>query len=231
MYKKQCFVFHQNKPVICTVRSYTSNDFDELIRIQEESFPPPFPSELLWSKDQLNNHVSLFPDGALCVEIDGTICGSITSAIVSVKGNAAHTWDEVTGSGYIHTHDPSGNTLYVVDVCVTPSHRSMGLGKLLLQSLYEVVIHYKLERLLGGCRIPGYAPVSSLYTPVEYMNLVSAGTLYDPVMTFLMRCGRTPIGLAANYIEDEDSHNYAVLMEWKNPFYTSIQKEAGTKAF
>jgi hypothetical protein len=63
------------------------------------------------------------------------------------------------------------------------------------------------------------------------MNLVSAGTLYDPVMTFLMRCGRTPIGLAANYIEDEDSHNYAVLMEWKNPFYTAIQKEAGAKVF
>ena len=72
MYKKQCFVFHQNKPVTCTVRSYTSNDFDELIRIQEESFPPPFPSELLWSKDQLNNHVSLFTDGALCVEIERT---------------------------------------------------------------------------------------------------------------------------------------------------------------
>jgi len=37
-------------------------------------------------------------------------------------------------------------------------------------------------------------------------------------MTFLLRCGRTPVKLVENYLEDEESHNYAMLMEWRNPF-------------
>jgi len=45
--------------------------------------------------------------------------------------------------------------------------------------------------------------------------------LKDPVVTFLMRCGRTPLKVVANYLEDEESRNYAALMEWKNPFLSA----------
>jgi hypothetical protein len=54
--------------------------------------------------------------------------------------------------------------------------------------------------------------------PEEYVRQVLAGDLKDPVISFLMRCGRTPVGVAADYLEDEDSRNFALLMEWKNPF-------------
>ncbi|MNY77961.1 hypothetical protein D3C86_2180320 [compost metagenome] len=51
------------------------------------------------------------------------------------------------------------------------------------------------------------------------MNAVMQGELKDPVMTFLLRCGRTPVKLVSDYLEDEESLNYAMLMEWKNPFH------------
>jgi len=50
---------------------------------------------------------------------------------------------------------------------------------------------------------------------------IVAGEVKDPVIPFLMRCGRTPLQVAADYLEDEESKNYAVLMEWKNPFLRS----------
>ncbi|GLB59484.1 hypothetical protein NCCP133_16170 [Cytobacillus sp. NCCP-133] len=65
-----------------TIRSYTKADFDDLIEIQSECFPPPFPSELWWNKEQLNNHTELFPEGALCIEVDGILAGSLTGLIV-----------------------------------------------------------------------------------------------------------------------------------------------------
>jgi hypothetical protein len=52
----------------------------------------------------------------------------------------------------------------------------------------------------------------------EYLENVVNGAIKDPVITFLLRCGRMPIRVVENYLEDEDSLNYATLMEWKNPF-------------
>ncbi|CUA80231.1 GNAT family N-acetyltransferase [Anoxybacillus suryakundensis] len=219
MYKKQLYVFHGDRPIPAIIRNYEEKDIDALIRIQQESFPPPFPSELWWNKEQLMNHITLFPEGALCVEVDGEVVGSMTGLIVNFHpSDADHTWEEITDNGYIRNHNRNGNTLYVVDIGVRPSYRKLGLGKWLMQSMYEVVVQQKLERLLGGSRMPGYHLYASEMTAEQYVDAVIKGKLKDPVITFLLRCGRTPVKLVANYLEDAQSCNYALLMEWRNPF-------------
>jgi hypothetical protein len=75
-----------------------------------------------------------------------------------------------------------------------------------------------LERLLGGGRLPGYHKVSKDLSIDEYVEAVLTGKLKDPVMSFLLHCGRTPVCPVENYLEDEDSCHYGILMEWKNPF-------------
>lgn len=220
MYRKELYVFDQDKPVKAVIRNYTRDDFAELIRIQQESFPPPFPSELWWNEEQLTNHVTLFPEGAVCIEVDGVLAGSITGLLVTFDpAHPDHTWEEVTDSGYIRNHDPNGDTLYIVDICIRPSHRKLGLGKWMMQAMYELVVHKGLKRLLGGGRMPGYGRYADQMTAEAYLEKVVAGELKDPVVTFLMRCGRTPLKVVANYLEDEESRNYAALMEWKNPFF------------
>ena len=84
--------------------------------------------------------------------------------------------------------------------------------------MYGLVIEKNLDRLLGGGRIPGYHHVSEIMTAEEYVQKVLIGEQNDPVISFLLKCGRRPIGVVENYLEDEESHNYGVLMEWKNPF-------------
>ncbi len=219
LYRKEIFVFNEKNQKKAVIRNYFEDDFDQLIRIQQESFPPPFPSELWWNKEQLHNHVTLFPEGALCVEIDNVLCGSITGLKINFDTeNPNHTWEEITDNGYITNHLDTGNTLYIVDICVSPSFRAYGLGKWLMQSMYEVVVNQGLERLLGGGRISGYHLYSSELTADQYVNNVIKGELKDPVITFLLKCGRTPVHLVKNYLEDEESQNYGLLMEWKNPF-------------
>ncbi|MCL6637942.1 MAG: GNAT family N-acetyltransferase, partial [Alicyclobacillus sp.] len=129
-----------------------------------------------------------------------------------------HTWAEVTDNGYLRTHDPQGDTLYVADVCVRPRYRKLGLGKWLMFSLYELVVYKGLTRLLGGGRMPGYHRYASRWTAEQYLAAVVRGDVSDPVITFLLRCGRTPLAVVDHYLEDEESCHFAALMEWRNPF-------------
>lgn len=219
MYRKELYVFDQDRPVPAVIRGYREEDFADLIRIQQESFPPPFPPELWWNEEQLHNHVSLFPEGALCVEANGEIAGSMTGLLVRFDPERpGHRWEDMTDGGYIRNHDPEGDTLYVVDICVRPSFRKLGLGKWLMFSMYETVVRLGARRLLGGGRMPGYRKFAAEMTAERYVEAVVKGELKDPVITFLLRCGRTPVSVAANYLEDEQSCHYGVLMEWRNPF-------------
>ncbi|CAM3387866.1 GNAT family N-acetyltransferase [Marinicrinis lubricantis] len=219
MYRKELFVFNGDRPAKAVIRNYRAEDFADLIRIQQESFPPPFPSELWWNEEQLNNHVTLFPQGALCIEVEGEVAGSMTGLIVDFDPmHPSHTWEDITDEGYIRNHNPKGNTLYVVDISVRPSYRKLGLGKWLMFSMYDVVVHMQLDRLLGGGRMPGYYSKAAEMTAEEYIQAVISGELKDPVISFLLRCGRTPVTVIENYLEDEQSLNYGCLMEWKNPF-------------
>jgi hypothetical protein len=66
--------------------------------------------------------------------------------------------------------------------------------------------------------MPGYHKCAAEETPEQYLDKVMKGIYKDPVITFLLRCGRTPVGIASDYLDDEESCNYAALMEWRNPF-------------
>lgn len=219
MYRSEQLLFDNGKPVRIVVRNYTKNDFDDLIDIQKECFPPPFPSDLWWNKEQLTNHVTLFPEGALCIEMEGKVVSSLTS-VCSLYNSVPlhHTWEEATDSGYIKNHDSNGNTLYIVDISVRPAFRSLGLGKIMMHAMYHMVVEKGLDRLIGGGRMPGYHKHAEKESAEGYIEKVVSGEFYDPVISFLLKCGRLPVAVVENYLEDEESHNYGVLMEWKNPF-------------
>ncbi|MCL6600710.1 MAG: GNAT family N-acetyltransferase [Alicyclobacillus macrosporangiidus] len=226
MYNKRLYVFDGQRPRAAHIRNYSEADFPALIQVQRECFPPPFPSELWWKEQQLRHHITIFPEGALCVEVEGEIAGSMTTCIVQFDpAHPAHTWAEMTDNGYIRTHQPDGDTLYVVDISVRPRYRKLGLGKWLMLSMYDLVIHRNLKRLLGGGRMPGYHRHATNMSAEEYLAAVLRGDLQDPVLTFLLRCGRLPVAVVPDYLEDAESCNYAVLMEWRNPFQTPDREE------
>ncbi|ETT41322.1 GNAT family N-acetyltransferase [Paenibacillus amylolyticus] len=223
MYTKEMLITdpeRSGKRVKAVVRNYVTADFEELIRIQAESFPPPYPEELLWSHEQLTSHVQHYPEGAICIEVDGELAGSMTSLRMQwdPAHPASHTWAQVTDDGYIRNHQPDGNTLYIVDLCVRPKYRKWGLAQLMMQAMYHLVIAQGMDRLLGAGRMPGYHLVADQLSAQEYLNQVAAGERRDPVISFLLRCGRMPVGVTADYLDDEESCNYAALMEWRNPF-------------
>ncbi|MFD2331982.1 GNAT family N-acetyltransferase [Cohnella sp. GCM10020058] len=217
--RKRLVVSDGSRTVEAVIRTYAREDFKALIEVQAESFPPPYPSELWWNEAQLEAHVTKFPAGALCVEVDGRIAGSMTALRRTLADGDGHSWAEATDDGYIRNHEPDGDTLYVVDLCVRPAYRTLGLGKWLIQSMHETAVHLGCRRLLSGGRMPGYHKHADSLTPEQYLEEVTAGRLRDPVVSFLLRCGRMPVGVARHYLDDEESCGNAALMEWRNPFF------------
>ncbi|EWH21509.1 acetyltransferase [Bacillus haynesii] len=216
---KQFYVDNGTSYQQVDIRNYSKKDIPDLIALQRECFPPPFPEDLLWNEKQLYSHIERFPEGALCAASEGRIIGSMTTLMIDFDPqHPHHRWDEVTDNGYIGTHQNDGNSLYVVDISVSPDYRKLGIGKRLMQSMYELTVFKGLKRLIGGGRIPHYYKSAAEMTPEQYVQAVLDGEKRDPVLSFLLHCGRSPVCVIPGYIEDEESLDYAVLMEWKNPF-------------
>lgn len=199
------------------VRTYTMDDFDKLLLIQKEAFPPPFPEDLWWSKDQIEAHVTTFPKGAMLAEVNGEPAGSATSLIIQYDGSS-HTWEEAADNGYIKgSHNPEGDSLYGIDVCVRPRFRGQGIAGALYEARKKLVVELGLKRYLAGCRIPNFHEYAKDLSVEEYVEKVVAGEIKDLVLSFMLRQGLKPIQIMENYLDDEESLNYAVLVEWRNP--------------
>lgn len=197
-----------------TVRPYTLADYQALLQIQKEAFPPPFPSELWWQEAHIQSHVDTFPEGALLAEVNGVAAGSATSLLVDYDGKD-HTWDEISDLGFIlHSHKPSGDSLYGIDLCVRPSMRGQGVAQALYEARKQTVRDFKLKRFIAACRIPGYHHHAEELSVQEYVQSVQMETLKDQVLTFMLKQGLNPISILPNYVEDTESLDYAVLVEW-----------------
>lgn len=200
------------------IRTYSQDDFEGIQEMEKVVYPPPWPQDDLWSVEQLQSHVDVFEEGALCAEYEEEIVGTMTTFITDGVAETDHTWEAVTDHGYLaHSHNEAGDTLYVADLQVNPLYRKLGIGKQLMFKGYELVQHLGLRRLIGAVRMPGYCAYAAQLTPEQYVSAVVAGRLKDPVITFMMHCGRIPLHVVHNYLHDVRSGNNALLMEWRNP--------------
>ena len=200
------------------VRSYTHKDYPQLLEIQRACFPAPYPEEQLWSKAQIASHLEHFAQGALCVEVNGELIASATALILE---NPPHTFANATDNGFIGNHNPHGDTLYGVDMAVHPDWRGRGVARRLYQARFELVQQLGLKRFTAAGRMPGLAQHLNL-SPEDYVALIMRGELTDPTLTPQLKNGLRPVHVLHDYIEDAESRNCALLLEWKNPNQVSL---------
>ncbi len=200
-----------------TIRQIERSDFDHIIELQNMCFPNMKP----WKLAQLESHVRNFPEGQLCVEFDGQIIGSCSSLLVNFDDYMEqHTYSEITDNGYIRNHNPRGESLYGMEVMVHPEYRRMKIGRRMYEARKKLAEHLNLRSILVGGRIPGYHKYSEKMTPKEYAEEVLQQNIYDSVLTFQMMNGFTLKRMITNYLsDDQDSMNYATLLEWNNIEY------------
>lgn len=198
-------------------------DIEEIIKISTVSFGHP---DIPFKREHFESQLKIFPEGQYCAEYQGKVVGSCSSIIVNFdEYGINHTFDEIADEGYIRNHNPEGKNLYGTEVVVDPTYRGLGIGRRLYERRRQICQTFNLESILFGGRIPNYHKYADQLSPEDYVEKVVAGEIYDPVLTFQLRNGFKVIGIMPGYLPlDEESLEYATLMEWKNPDYTPIQE-------
>ena len=199
------------------VRPLQIEDYDALVAMAERCFPGMAP----WGRDQIESQLHIFPQGQLCVEIDGRLAASSSSLILEYDATMEwHNWKAVADSGYIRNHKSKGDTLYGIEIMVDPEFRGMKLSRRLYDARKELCRERNLARIIVGGRIPGYHRHADTLSAREYIERVVDKSLYDPVLTAQLSNGFSVQGLIANYIpSDTESCGYATHLEWTNLDY------------
>lgn len=202
------------------IRRLSLDDYDSLIEVMKKSYPEM--RDDVWDKRNIQKLTSIFPDGQLCVTVDGEVAAACLSIIVQYElYGDDHTYAEITGNSSFNTHYNSGNVLYGIEMFVDPKYRSLRLGRRLYDARKELCEQMNLKSIVIGGRIPNYHQYSDELTPRQYIQRVRKKEIYDPVLTFQLSNSFQPIRILKNYLPgDTSSEDHAVLLEWSNIYYS-----------
>jgi predicted amidohydrolase/GNAT superfamily N-acetyltransferase len=214
---------------MASVRLAELSDIPALIALNRKCFPTMAEEPIVWHGAQLTNHIRLFPEGQMVVEMDGKPVGAVSSLIVQlgVDPYRAHTYSGITDGGYFHNHDPQGDTLYGADVYVDPEYRNLRLGHYLYEARRHLCRRLNLRRITAGGRIQGYHLYEDRFTPEQYVAAVENGQVRDLVLSFQLREGFIVRSILRNYVRDPLSRNCATFIEWLNPDYRPPDDKGG----
>lgn len=157
--------------------------------------------------------------GQLIVLIDDQFVGyAATFRTSERRAFSDHDWIDITGDGHAARHNPKGEWLYGMEVCVDPTQRRLRIGNRLYNARVSLCKELKLKGIVFGGRIPGFARAKRKYkTPEAYLEAVIANQAKDAVIGFQMRMGFEPKRILHEYMpDDRQSDGHATLMVWKN---------------
>lgn len=204
------------KKIKLIIRQATTHDIDGIVALSENVYGENESITDEMCRGQLAN----FPEGQFVAEYNEKIIGHCATFIVSGEiGLSPHTWHQITGHGFASRHDPKGDYLYGMEVCVDSEFRGLRVGQRLYDARKKLCQELGLKGIIFGGRIPGYARKEKTYpNPNDYVKAVVSGQARDNVIGFQLRNDFEIIGILENYLSiDKDSLGYATHMLWKNP--------------
>ncbi|MFP4470129.1 MAG: GNAT family N-acetyltransferase [Bacteroidales bacterium] len=208
-----------NKELKVEVRHLRLEDYLDLRSAMEKAYPDS--TDDYWEKKDIRRLLKVFPEGQLCVAVNDKVVALALSIIVDYsKFSDNHTYNQITAHETFTTHDPDGDVLYGIEMFVHPEYRGMRLGRRLYDVRKELCENLNLRAVIAGGRIPNYGKYADEMTPRQYINKVSDKEIYDPTLTFQLSNNFHVKKILKNYLpDDEESKEYATLLEWNNIYY------------
>ncbi|GAB3342746.1 bifunctional GNAT family N-acetyltransferase/carbon-nitrogen hydrolase family protein [Marivirga atlantica] len=180
----------------------------------------------LWEEKHIETLINKFPEGQLCVLVNGQVAGCALSIIVDYeKFGDKHTYPEITGNETFETHDDEGDVLYGIDVFVHPDYRGMRVGRRMYDARKDLAEQLNLKSILAGGRLPSYREHADKLSPKQYIQKVKNKELYDATLSFQLSNDFHVKKVIKGYLPgDKESMDYAALIEWNNIFYEPSDK-------
>ncbi len=219
-----------NKPKLLARNALTS-DIPAILALTDKVYKEP---GLSYTSAALRGQINNFPDGQFVAIYDGAVVGYCATFMINgPDAFKRHTWREITGGGYASRHDPDGDYLYGMEVCVDPDYRGLRIGQRLYAERRKLAQAWGLKGIVFGGRLPTLSKRRSRFPePEDYVKAVQEGRMRDPVLTFQLRNGFEVLGLLPGYLpDDKASLGYAVHLLWRNPQAADEKEEKRAKKY
>lgn len=202
------------------LRNLTKEDYIGLKASMVEAYSE-WEGASFWSEHHISKLVEIFPEGQICISVNGSIAGCALSLIVDYsKFGDKHTYTQITGNYTFSTHDPQGDVLYGIDFFVHPDFRGMRIGRRLYDARKEICERHNLRAIIAGGRIPKYKDYADQLSPKEYLQKVKGKEIHDPTLSFQLANDFHVKKILKGYLPgDTQSLEYASLLEWNNIYY------------
>lgn len=204
------------------------SDLEEIDRVEKATWPKDWQAPI----EKFKARIAKFSRGAIGIFENGKLAGVSTSMRINFdlqRVDEYHkTWDGITGDGFITTHEPNGNTLYVVSVGVENEAQGKGYGQQLIARQFELAKSLGCKYLMLGARLakfreylegknikPETLPQADLVKQAQaYLDLRRDDyQRKDPEIRFYERCGLKALKLSdPNFGPDPESCNFGVIM-------------------
>ena len=143
----------QNPESKLTIRNATPMDVSGICdltrRVYQGSGMQGYPHGAV--RGQINH----FPQGQFVVLVDDKVVGYCATFRIGEKhALRQHSWVEITGNGYASRHNPKGDWLYGMEVCVDPEFRGLRIGQRLYDERKKLAQSWALKGIIYGGRLP-----------------------------------------------------------------------------
>jgi GNAT superfamily N-acetyltransferase len=186
----------------------------QLVELQIVCYPTLADSSRFKAR-HFESHLRIFPAGQW-VALDGErVAGMSAGFLYSFDFDQPHhSFDEIIDYGFFTRHDPHGQHFYWADVSVHPDYRGRGISRQLYDARKQFVRQHRLQGIVTGAMIPGFAHCKAAMDARTYVARVEAGEIFDPTLSVQLRQGFRVRGLLANYLPDSATDGWSVLIEW-----------------
>ena len=198
------------------VRGASTADIPAIVALSARVYGADF----CYTEEMVAGQLSHFTEGLFVAEFEGTVVGyCATFRIAEPIALGAHTWRSITGGGYASRHDPEGDWLYGMEVCVDPQRRGLRIGRRLYDARKKLCVRLGLKGIVFGGRLPGLSKRFKRDPDVRgYVEDVAHDRLRDPTLSFQLRNGFELLGVLEGYLpSDRESMGYAAHLAWRNP--------------
>jgi predicted amidohydrolase len=207
----------------------TLNDYKQLKEAMIEAYSSM--PDSYWRAAQIKSLIEKFPEGQVVLKINGELAGCALSIILEYDSfEDQHTYKEITGAFTFDTHKQDGDVLYGIDIFIKSEYRGLRLGRRLYDYRKELTEKLNLRGIAFGGRIPNYHKYAATLSPKEYIERVKRKEIHDPVLNFQISNDFHPSKILKGYLEgDDNSGEFAVLLEWDNIYYEKKSKKVASK--